>query len=98
MNATKLFYEILETKSLKEIADILSLHIGTVKRWYSKKAVPNNYHNDLNSILNNKYPAKEEYRDKDQFYTSKKTAIYCYQKTLEVLITIYCWLMKKKSF
>lgn len=85
MNATKLFYEILETKSLKEIADILSLHIGTVKRWYSKKAVPNNYHNDLNSILNNKYPAKEEYRDKDQFYTSKKTAIYCYQKTLEVL-------------
>ena len=85
MEAVDLFNELLQTKSINEIAQQLNLHVGTVRRWNTNNAVPNNYYNDLNSLLDYKYESKEEYRDKDQFYTSEETAKYCYNKTLEVL-------------
>lgn len=85
MEAIDLFNELLLTKSLNEIAKSLNLHIGTVKRWKTNNAVPSNYFNDLNSLLGHKYENKENYRDKDQFYTTDETARYCYNKTLEVL-------------
>lgn len=85
MEATDLFNELLETKTIKEISELLNLHIGTIKRWKSKNAVPKNYYNDLNSLLDYKYESKDEYRDKDQFYTTKKIARYCLKKTKEVL-------------
>ena len=85
MEAIDLFNELLKNKTINEISELLNLHIGTLRRWKDKNAVPSNYYNDLNSLLGNKYKAKEEYRDKDQFYTTTKTAKYCYKKTLEVL-------------
>lgn len=85
MQAIDLFNELLLTKSINEIAELLNLHIGTLRRWKDNNSVPKNYYNDLNSLLDNKYETKEEYRDKDQFYTTKETAAYCYNKTLEVL-------------
>lgn len=85
MEAINLFNELLLNKTPIEIAELLNLHVGTVRRWISNKSVPKNYYNDLNSLLDNKYKSKEEYRDKDQFYTTKKTAKYCYNKTIEVL-------------
>ena len=85
MQAIDLFKELLLTKTLNEIAELLNLHIGTLRRWKENDSVPNNYFNDLNSLLEYKYENKEKFRDKDQFYTTKKTAEYCYKKTLEIL-------------
>lgn len=85
MEAIVLFDELLQNNTIDEIATKLNLHIGTVRRWKQNKSVPNNYFNDLNSLLDNKYENKKEYRDKDQFYTTQKTAEYCYNKTLEIL-------------
>ncbi|NMA15693.1 MAG: restriction endonuclease subunit M [Erysipelotrichia bacterium] len=85
MKAIMLFDELLENNDLNYIATKLNLHIGTVRRWKKNNSVPNNYYNDLNALLSNKYENKEEYRDKDQFYTTKATAEYCYKKTLEIL-------------
>ena len=85
MEAIELFNELLHKYNINEIAEKLNLHIGTVRRWKTNEAVPKNYFNDLNSLLGNKYKNKDEYRDKDQFYTTQKTAEYCYNKTLEVL-------------
>lgn len=85
MNATTLFNELLLSKNLNEIAYELNLHIGTLKRWLSNNSVPNNYYGDLNSMLNYKYEIKNDYRDKDQFYTTNETAGYCYKKTMSIL-------------
>ena len=85
MKTIDLFNELLELYTINDIATKLNLHIGTVRRWKSVGAVPNNYFNDLNSLLNYKYKNRNEYRDKDQFYTTKETAKYCYSKTMDVL-------------
>lgn len=85
MEAIDLFKELLSVKTLGEIAELLNLHVGTVRRWKDNDSVPKNYFNDLNALLDYKYDNKEEFRDKDQFYTTKKTAKKCYDKTLEVL-------------
>lgn len=85
METVVLFDELLQNNTIDEIATKLNLHVGTVKRWKKNNSVPDNYFNDLNSLLNFKYESKEEYRDKDQFYTTQETAKYCYNKTLEVL-------------
>lgn len=80
-----LLSELLELSTVSVICDKLSLHQGTIKRWLEKKKVPDNYFNDLNKLLNNKYPVKETYRQQNQFYTTLGTSEYCYSKTLEVL-------------
>lgn len=85
MQTIDLFKELLLTKTTNEIADLLNLHIGTVRRWVEKDSVPKNYFNDLNSLLDYKYENKDEFRDKDQFYTTKETAKYCYNKALDIL-------------
>ena len=83
MDATFLFNELVRKYSIEEIADKLYLHTGTVRRWKQNNSVPNNYYNDLNALLDYKYESKDEYRDKDQFYTTKSTAKYCYNKLKE---------------
>ena len=75
----ELFIELKEKFSIQEIAEILSLHIGTLKRWEEKQDVPKNYYNDLNSLLGNKYEAIDTYRARDQFYTLPKIANYCFE-------------------
>ncbi len=85
VNSTDLFYELLEQYTPKEIADKLFIHNGTLKRWLEQKKVPENYFNDLNHLLNNKYEYKNNFREKDQFYTTNKISQYCFNKTLEVL-------------
>ena len=85
METIDLFNELLENKTIGDIADKLNLHIGTVRRWKTLNAVPKNYFNDLNALLGDKYENKKEYRDNDQFYTTKETAKYCYKKMLSIL-------------
>lgn len=80
-----LLIELLEKISIDEIIQKLCIHRGTLKRWLTLKDVPNNYYNDINHLLGDKYKIKDTYREKDQFYTSKEISNYCYKKTLEIL-------------
>ncbi len=82
----EIFSEVLDKLSLREIAEKLSLHLGTLKRWVEKRSVPKYYLSDLNSLLNNKYTIEETFRNRDQFYTNEDIARYCYEKTLKILI------------
>jgi hypothetical protein len=81
----QLFIEAYKTLGIQKILTSLFIHRGTIKRWITNQKVPNNYFNDLNRLLNNKYPPKNSYREQDQFYTTSHIAKYCYNKTLEVL-------------
>ncbi|MBU4308817.1 MAG: restriction endonuclease subunit M [Nanoarchaeota archaeon] len=80
-----LFKEVKNKIGLNEIKKKLDLHIGTINRWIKLNKVPNNYFNDLNFLLNNKYETKDKFRDKDQFFTNEKISKYCYEKTLKIL-------------
>jgi hypothetical protein len=85
ITATELFEEAKNKIGLREIKRKLDLHAGTIKRWIKLNKVPENYFNDLNFLLGKKYNFKEEFRDKDQFFTNEKISKYCYEKTLEIL-------------
>jgi len=77
--------ELTQIMSPNEIRKRLFIHNGTMKRWFEQKRVPDNYYNDINYLLGNKYEIKISYRKQDQFFTTKKVSQYCYSKTLEVL-------------
>jgi len=81
----QMLIEVMQSMSIKTILHKLSIHLGTFRRWHEQKKVPSNYYADLNLLLNNKYPHKQQYRDKDQFFTTAEISKYCYQKTLLVL-------------
>ncbi|MBW7954311.1 restriction endonuclease subunit M [Candidatus Gracilibacteria bacterium] len=85
ITATFLFNECLDVLGINQIQAGIGLNIGTIKRWISQNKVPDNYLNDLNFLLGNKYKLKNTFREKDQFYTTKKISKYCFEKTLEVL-------------
>lgn len=93
-----IFLELSNVLSLNEIAKKLSLHIGTLKRWMEKREVPVNYYNDINALLNNKYPPIDNFRAKDQFFTLPMIAKYCYKKTVSIIkkmgmdIDEYCFI------
>lgn len=87
-NTYLLLEELLNNFSIQDLSTKLFLHIGTIRRWTEKKEVPLNYYNDLNALLNYKYKAYESYRSKDQFYTSEKTAVYCFNKANEIIANL----------
>ncbi len=80
-----LLLELLNKNSLNEIVDKLFIHKGTLKRWLEKKKVPDNYYNDINHLLGDKYKNKNTFREIDQFYTTPQIAKYCFNKTLDIL-------------
>lgn len=86
MNNYQIFKNLCKSHTIPQIASYLGLHEGTLKRWEELKDVPPQYHFDLCRMAEikidyDKFSAKE----KDQFFTSKDTAKYCYKKVLEVL-------------
>ena len=85
ITATDLFKEVKKIIGLDKIKTNLNLHAGTINRWIKLNKVPENYFNDLNFLLKNKYKIKDEFRDKDQFYTNQEISKYCYEKTLKIL-------------
>ncbi|RLA74305.1 MAG: restriction endonuclease subunit M [Epsilonproteobacteria bacterium] len=85
MTTKQLFVELLEKYSTKYIKDKLELNINTINRWIKQDKVPDNYFNDFNFLLDEKYDNTLEYRQKDQFYTNGKISKYCYDKMIEVL-------------
>ena len=71
---------------MSQIASYLGLHEGTVKRWEELKEVPPQYYFELCRMAEIKVNYDEfSFKEKDQFFTSKNTAKYCYDKTIEIL-------------
>ena len=85
-NIYDLFLELSKKYPVKYIADKLDLNKGTVQRWFEAKFVPPQYYFDLCRIDGREidYSSFSE-REKDQFFTSKSSAEYCYNKMIEVL-------------
>ena len=63
--AFDLLCELLNDFDVSQIKQALNIHQGTIKRWLANKEVPDNYFNDLNDLLKNKYPSKNNYRKGD---------------------------------
>lgn len=85
-NIYDFFLPIYNQYGMTAICDGLYLHKGTVQRWMDKREVPHQYYFDLCRVagLNVDYSKFSE-KEKDQFFTSKETAQYCYNKAIEVL-------------
>ena len=74
-----LLQKVLEKKKYKEISEFLFVSEGTVKRWIKKEKVPSQYKIDLMRLLGENVDYKKfTSQEKDQFFTSEKTAKYCY--------------------
>lgn len=85
-NIYDFFLPIYNKHGMNAICEGLYLHKGTVNRWMEKKEVPPQYYFDLCRIAGvdvdySQYSEKE----KDQFFTSKDTAPYCYDKAIQVI-------------
>lgn len=85
ITAFDILIELIDNNSIDFVLEKLSIHKGTFNRWIQKQEVPNNYYNDLNFLLKNKYPMQDNYRAKDQFFTTKEMSSYCFEKTKEIL-------------
>ena len=85
-NIYDLFFPIYSQRGMNAICEELYLHKGTIKRWLEKKEVPPQYYFDLCRVgdIDVDYSEYNE-REKDQFFTDKKTARYCYDKAIEIL-------------
>lgn len=85
-NIYDFFLPIYIQYGMNTICEGLYLHKGTVKRWIEKKEVPHQYYFDLCRIAGIKvdYSLFSE-KDKDQFFTNKQTADYCYNQTVKIL-------------
>jgi hypothetical protein len=72
--------------SHRYIADYLDVSTGTVKRWSESKKIPHQYIFELMKLDNIPINYSEFcYKLKDQFFTPKNTAVYCYSKSVEII-------------
>ncbi|MDY3113208.1 MAG: restriction endonuclease subunit M [Helicobacter sp.] len=86
MTANFLYYELRKTHTLKELANKLNLHVGTLKRWEALDKIPQNYLHDLNFLSGNSYKIpKENFRSHNEFFTKKEVAKECFLKFLDFL-------------
>jgi hypothetical protein len=79
-----LLEECLEKNTIKNVACILNLSIGTIKRWIELKDVPIQYTFDLYKILSKDIDySKYSSSLKDQFFTPKDVAERCWTTFIE---------------
>lgn len=85
-NIYDFFLPIYQQHGITAICDGLYLHKGTVQRWMEKKEVPPQYYFDLCRVAGVEVDYSQfSEKEKDQFFTDKKTAQYCYNKAIEIL-------------
>lgn len=81
MNTLILFEKALDNYRLDEIAEQLSLHTGTLKRWMKKKEVPKEYKYNFLRLLNiSEKDTAIDFKGKDQFFTKSEIAKKCFLK------------------
>ncbi len=75
----KLFNESLEKYGIKKLSQELGVNTGTINRWIDLKSVPNSYYFDFCDLLDIEIDySKHTYQEKDQFFTTKENASYCW--------------------
>lgn len=85
-NIYDFFLPIYNQYGMTTICKELYLHKGTVIRWMEKKEVPSQYYFDLCRVAELEVDySKFSEKEKDQFFTHKDTAQYCYSKALQVI-------------
>jgi hypothetical protein len=98
-NIYDFFFPIYQKYGIKAICDALYIHKGTVNRWMEKKEVPQQYYFDLCRVagIDVDYSSFSN-KEKDQFFTSKDTAKYCYDKAIDIITNLgvnlseYTWI------
>jgi hypothetical protein len=84
--ATELFFTLLKSYNINEIASGVGVNVGTAKRWRDTKSVPRQYYIELCRYANIDIDYGElSYIDKDQFYTHSDTALECVNIFKEVV-------------
>jgi hypothetical protein len=74
-----LLKNVLESYSISEVSKLLSVNKNTVQRWILLESVPWQYHVDLKKILGLEIDyTKYSFIEKDQFFTSEKMSVYCF--------------------
>lgn len=88
MTANAIYQELRQNYDIKQIAQKLNLHTGTLKRWEMTQKIPNDYIYDLNFLLDNKYTIpKESFRSHNEFFTKDEIASYCFNTFIDFLKT-----------
>lgn len=83
---TDLVKNIIHKHGISFLSTKLSVNKGAIKRWIDLDNVPSYYKVDLLKLNGKEVDfTKLSYKDKDQFFTDKNTAVYCYSKLIEVL-------------
>ena len=86
MNTFEIFQKVLETHKIKDIAELLDIAVGTIKRWKDLKNVPDLYKFQLLKLNNDTIDYSQyNYKSKDQYFTPLNTAKYCYEVLCKVL-------------
>jgi hypothetical protein len=85
-NLLVILNNLLQTNSLKEIAQQLNVASGTITRWIELENIPKSYEFDILKLSNiqidySKYTTKE----KDQFFTPITTAQHCFQIFTDII-------------
>jgi len=78
--------DIIKSTGPNKVANLLEVSSGTVKRWLQNNKIPTNQYIDLYRIFNIQvdYTSLSE-KQKDQFFTNKNTAKYCYNLAVSKL-------------
>ena len=85
-NLLEILNKILESKTYEDISRDMNISVGTVKRWVELKRVPASYIFELLKLCNIDVDySKFTYKEKDQFFTPKQTAQYCYSKFIDII-------------
>tara|TARA_B100000287_G_scaffold18371_1_gene18419 strand:- start:161 stop:1255 length:1095 start_codon:yes stop_codon:yes gene_type:complete len=85
-NIYDFYKDISHRHTLRDISASVGVNKGTIKRWELLKEVPPQYYFDLCRLdgIEVDYAQYSE-KEKDQFFTNKDTARYCYDKCHEIL-------------
>lgn len=71
--------KVLEKYTISELSKLLCVNKNTIQRWKLLESVPWQYHVDLKKILGLEIDyTKFSFIEKDQFFTSEDTSIYCF--------------------
>ena len=77
-NIYDLFLMSLEKYGINHLVDEMQVNKNTINRWLLLKNVPKYYFFDLCNLLEIDVDYSEfSVQEKDQFFTSKETVIYC---------------------
>jgi hypothetical protein len=74
-----LLADVLKSREINDVCQILSVCSGTVRRWQELKSVPSNYRIDLLKMMDVPVPYETfSSKEKDQFFTPPELAKQCW--------------------